>query len=546
MPAFLQPGVQIIFNVLWKSMLTIQNLSYVHPNHDVLFHDLNLVVNAGEKISIVGNNGVGKSTLLKIIAGRLEPSGGEVNHAAAYYIPQIYGQYDDFTIGEALGVHEKLIALNEIVNGNVDEHNYKILGDDWDIEERCNEALREWQLDYKNLHQKLGSLSGGEKLKVFLAGITINHPEIVLLDEPTNHLDIQGRDLLYSFIKDTRLTLVVVSHDRTLLNLIPVTYELTKSGIRAYGGNYDFYFQQKENERNALFEDIRAGEKALRKAREIERETKEREQKRDARGKKKQTKEGMGKGMMDKMKNDAERSTAKIKSVHEGKIGDLSKDLHDLRTSAAGTDKIKIDFDNSKLPRGKILFTAMNINYTYGSEDLWAAPLNFQITCGERIALTGRNGSGKTTLLKIIIGQLKPQIGVASVTSVNSVYIDQEYSLIRNDLTVFQQAQEFNVTGLQEYEIKTRLNRFLFSKEAWDTSCSSLSGGERMRLMLCCLSIRQQSPDLIVLDEPTNNLDIQNIEILTNALVDYQGTLLVISHDAVFLEQIGIERTLMV
>src|SRR5690606_24516994 len=125
-----------------------------------------------------------------------------------------------------------------------------------------------------------------------------------------------------------------------------------------------------------------------------------------------------------------------------------------------------------------------------------------------------------------------------------SVYIDQGYSLIDNRLKVYQQAQQFNTTALQEHEIKIRLNRFLFTKEDWDKSCSALSGGEKMRLMLCCLTIGNQSPDLIILDEPTNNLDIQNIEILTAAINEYQGTLIVVSHDETFLEQVNIKQTI--
>lgn len=125
-----------------------------------------------------------------------------------------------------------------------------------------------------------------------------------------------------------------------------------------------------------------------------------------------------------------------------------------------------------------------------------------------------------------------------------SVYIDQDYSLLNDNLKIYEQAQQFNTTALQEHEIKIRLNRFLFTKEDWDKPCSALSGGERMRLMLCCLSISNQSPDIIILDEPTNNLDIQNIEILTDAINDYQGTLLVISHDETFLEHLNIQRTI--
>ena len=144
----------------------------------------------------------------------------------------------------------------------------------------------------------------------------------------------------------------------------------------------------------------------------------------------------------------------------------------------------------------------------------------------------------------MILGSIEPQTGKACRANNKSVYIDQDYSLINNQLNVYEQAQQFNDSALQEHEIKIRLNRFLFTKEEWDKPCRVLSGGERMRLMLCCLTIGNQSPDIIVLDEPTNNLDIQNVEILTAAINQYRGTLLVVSHDEIFLEQVQIERTI--
>ena len=192
----------------------------------------------------------------------------------------------------------------------------------------------------------------------------------------------------------------------------------------------------------------------------------------------------------------------------------------------------------------KILCKAENINYNYNHQPLWKDNLTFHITSGQRLVLKGLNGSGKTTLLKIILGKLEPQTGTVYRADNKVVYIDQDYSLIDNHLSVYEQAQQFNVSALQEYEIKTRLNRFLFTKDDWDKSCSALSGGEKMRLILCCLTIHNQSPDIIMLDEPTNNLDIQNIEILTAAINEYQGTLIVVSHDETFLEQIKIEQTI--
>jgi ATPase subunit of ABC transporter with duplicated ATPase domains len=218
------------------------------------------------------------------------------------------------------------------------------------------------------------------------------------------------------------------------------------------------------------------------------------------------------------------------------------QELTNLRKEIPDRDKMKFGFDHSTLHKGKILVAAKEINYAYYENPLWSNPLDFQILSGERIEIKGRNGSGKTTLIKMILGDIEPNCGTIFRADNNIIYIDQEYSLLNSYFTVYEQAQAFNSSALQESEIKTRLNRFLFSKEFWGKPCEVLSGGEKMRLLLCCLTVTTQSPDIIILDEPTNNLDIQNIEILTGAINDYRGTLIVVSHDQYFLKQINIER----
>lgn len=384
-------------------MLILQNISYTHPNKDLLFSDINLTVNNHEKTALIGNNGAGKSTLLKIIAKELRPSNGQISvETEPYFVPQIFGQFNHLTIAEALKIDKKLNALKEILNGNTSEENFNLLNDDWTIEDRCNDALQDWQLTDLDLSQKMETLSGGQKTKVFLAGISIHQPELILLDEPSNHLDIASRQLLYDFIQTTKSTLAVVSHDRKLLNLLDTVCELSKHGIKVYGGNYDFYKEQKQIENNALSQDIQSKEKALRKAKEKERETLERQQKLDNRGKGKQEKAGVARIMMNTLRNNAENSTSKLKSVHAEKIIGISQDLQELRSSLPDIDKMKFGFDNSALHKGKILFTATNINFAYNTQSLWTENLNFQITSGERIALKGQNGSGKTTLIKLI------------------------------------------------------------------------------------------------------------------------------------------------
>lgn len=526
-------------------MITLQNISYIHPNKDLLFSSLNLTVNHYQKIALAGNNGSGKSTLLNIIAGVLQPSAGRASvDVKPYYIPQVFGQYNNLTVAQALKVDEKLTALKDILNGNASEQNFELLEDDWSIEERCVEALAHWKLEGLDLGQTIASLSGGQKTKIFLAGISIHQPELVLMDEPSNHLDVSARQQLYDFIRHTKCTLVVVSHDRKLLNLLNTICELSRNGIKTYGGNYDFYLEQKQTEQNALSQDIHSKERELKAAREKERETAEKQQKLDARGKGKQEKAGVARIMMNTMRNKAENSTSKMKGVHEERIGGITQELQELRTGRPDIDKMKLGFDDSELHKGKILFSAEEINFSYGTKPIWNAAVSFKVISGERILLKGNNGSGKTTLIKIITGIIKPSAGKVYSAINKSVYIDQDYSLIDNSLTVYEQAQRFNVSGLQEHDIKMRLNRFLFGKEAWDKNCGALSGGERMRLMLCCLTIDRQSPDVIILDEPTNNLDIQNIEILTSAIKDYKGALIVVSHDETFIEELSIDKVI--
>lgn len=523
-------------------MVILQNISYLHSNKDLLFDTITFTVNHHEKIALIGNNGVGKSTLLKIIAGTLEAADGLLKtDSKPYYIPQIFGQFNSLTIAQALQIEDKLKALQEILNGNVSEENLNTLNDDWTIEDRCKEALLYWQLQDLDWNQKLETLSGGQKTKVFLAGISIHEPELVLLDEPSNHLDVEGREILYGFIKNTSSTLLIVSHDRKLLNLLNAVYELSKHGITVYGGNYDFYTEQKQIENNALSQDIQSREKALRKAKEKERETLERQNKLDSRGEKKQKKAGVSRIMMNTLRNSAENSTAKSKAVHTEKIGGISKDLQELRSSLPDIDQMKFGFDKTNLHKGKILFTATDINHSYENHLLWKNALSFQIISGQRVALKGLNGSGKTTLIKIIMGQLQPKNGKVYKPESKTIYIDQDYSLIENQISVYEQAQKFNISGLQEHDIKMKLNKFLFSQNDWNKPCFALSGGEKMRLMLCCLTINNQAPDIIILDEPTNNLDIQNIEILTAAINEYKGTLIVVSHDTIFLEEIQID-----
>ena len=523
---------------------TIKQLSYVHPNQEVLFQNINLSLVSGEKASLIGNNGSGKSTLFKILSGNLKPSEGEIiTSEKPYYIPQHFGQYNHFTIAEALGISEKVKALRQILKGDASEENFSTLNDDWNIEERAMQALEYWGLNSFGLFHPLATMSGGEKTKIFLSGIFIHSPAIILMDEPTNHLDLKSRSKLYKFIQDmASSTLFIISHDRTLLNLLSPTYELEKDGIISYGGNYEFYKTEKEKKVVALQNQLQDKEKELRKTKKIARESLERQNKHDVRGEKKNEKKGIPRIMMGNLKSQAEKSSAKLKDIHTNKIENVNQDLYEIKKSLALRENLKLNIQSTNLHEGKLLIDAKKINFGYNNKLLWKNSMDFQIWSGGRLVIRGNNGSGKTTLIKLIIGQLEPYEGTIKRNDFSSIYIDQDYSIIDNNLSVYEQVQEYNSRKLLEHELKTLLNRFLFPKEMWDKKNINLSGGEKMRLLLCCLQVNNNTPDVIILDEPTNNLDIQSLDILTSAIQSYEGTVLLISHDNTFIDEIGIDQ----
>ncbi|MBN8823775.1 MULTISPECIES: ABC-F family ATP-binding cassette domain-containing protein [unclassified Spirosoma] len=525
--------------------IVVNALSYIYPDQEIRFQHIHLSVATGDKAALVGHNGSGKSTLLQLIAGKRIPSEGEVSLSEnLYYVPQHLGQYDAQTVAQVLAVNTKLQALHAILEGDASADTFAQLNDEWDIEERVQTALSYWHLDHVDLNQPMRRLSGGEKTKVFLAGILIHEPGIILLDEPSNHLDTQSRELLYTFIQRINATMLVVSHDRALLNRLDTTLELSKSGIEVFGGNYDFYRKQKVGKLNALQAQLDENTKSLRQAQQKARDLAEQRQKQESRGKAQGKTQSLPRIIAGGRKSQAELSTAKLNDVQNEKLTDLSDNRQQIRSQIQDYQILKIDLHPSDLHRGKILVEAQNINVSFGEEMLWSSPLSFQIRSGDRVRISGKNGSGKTTVIKLITGILQPSTGSLYQADFRFAYIDQEYSLINKKLTVYEQLQHYNSRHLPESELKMMLYRFQFPRETWDRNCNELSGGENMKLTLCCLVVSTNAPDLLILDEPTNNLDIQSQEVLTSAVKDFSGSIVVISHDQYFIDMIRIDSTM--
>ena len=564
------------------SVLEIKGLSHRYDDK-VLFHDADLQINNGEHVGIVGLNGAGKSTFINILAGEVLQDEGEVrwqNNIRKTYLDQHAELDRSLTVMEYLkSSFRDLFAMNERMEalyagmGEISDPDRldEMIRKATDLTDRLTEAgFFELEANIKKIANGLGvmnfgydtvigTLSGGQRAKLMLAKLLLDAPDVMMLDEPTNYLDADGRERLYNLIRRTSATVLVISHDRTLLNQLPAICELSSQGLTYYSGNYDFYKKQKALQQKALTQQLEEKQKALRLARKVAREVEERKAKQNVRGEKNSIKKGIPRIMMGALKNNAENSSSRLSSIHTEKTEKLQAEMSGIKSSLPQTDKLKTDFNASHLHVGKVLVKAKDVNFHYPSlaaspmettrpeavKELWSSSLTFQLRSGDRLSLKGKNGSGKTTLLKLIMGELHPTGGVMERADFTSVYLDQEYSLVRNERSVLQQAEAFNHRHLPEHEVKTILNRYLFPHDVWNKPCSKLSGGEKMRLSFCCLMIADNTPDMFILDEPTNNLDIESIEIITATIRDYAGTVIAISHDREFLKDTGIEREIL-
>jgi ATPase subunit of ABC transporter with duplicated ATPase domains len=523
-------------------LINADQIKYQIPNREPLFSNVNFTLQSGEKAAIVGNNGAGKTTLLKIIAGHEKAFKGHLTVTGVlYYIPQHYGHFNHLTVAEALGVAPLVEALKAVERGDLSQHYYDLLEHNWDITARCEEAFAKWNLRGITLQQPLQQLSGGMKTRLFLCGIDIFQPDIVLLDEPTNHLDIHARRQFYHWMENTGSTVLLTSHDRQPLRLCDPIWELNADGIRAYGGNYDLYAEQKATENAAAEHRLAHHEKELKEARQKQQQALERKQHADAQARKHARHSGAPKGWLNERRKNAEYSTAKLKHVHSDKVSEIRSSLMDAAAMVQMQRIMKGFFDASSLPPGKVLIQTDGINHTYGNDNwLWAQPLTLTIRSGSRLAVSGGNGSGKTTLFKLLRKELAPGQGSIQSASCTSLLLDQDYSLVDRGKTVLDQALSFNETKLEPSAVHTLLANFLFGPDSWDKPCAVLSGGETLRLALCCMVLQHKAPDIIYLDEPTNNLDLANIKMLGKIFADYKGTLVVISHDTGFLEDAGV------
>lgn len=505
------------------SLVYGHQVCYTLPSDRILFDNLQFSISTGDKIGLVGANGAGKSTLLKMIDQQLKPQKGQVNRLKkGYYLPQI-----------DLENYQKTTPLFEYLAEHIENW--------WDVfvllESRFNTFLAE--------DLPLKALSGGELMKVHLVLGVLQQSDLMLLDEPTNHLDLNTLAQLQQFLlEEYKGTYLIVSHNTHFLNqTVETIWELEDGKLQVFDGNYSAYQQQKADLVDARQRQYESARKEVRKViGNIERE-----QKRAARSRstfyEKRLEDRNSKTYF---KNKIQKTSAKNKDLNQQMLQKAQQkmDAHKSRSKLTVFWKPQTSENHKK----RLLFDFKNAALTLPNGENLVSNIELQLYFGERILLSGKNGSGKTSLIRNLQEERKQNPvqltgNLQFAHEMKVAFIDQKYDLVNPQKTLLENMEMANPL-LNFNGIRQQLGQFLFRGDSVDKLASCLSGGELARLTFAMATAAEV--DLLVLDEPTNNLDVQTIEIITHALQSYSGSIVVISHDVDFLCQVGVQKAYLI
>lgn len=492
---------------------------------EVLFDNISLQVDERDRIALVGKNGAGKSTLLKILVGEEEPTSGEINKKRDLSLSYLAQDsrfessntiYDEMLhVFDSLRKTEKSLRQMELEMGEKTEADLEKLMQDYDrLSEEFRQAggftyeadiraiLNGFKFDESMWQMKIEELSGGQNTRLALAKMLLEKPNLLVLDEPTNHLDIETIAWLENYLVNYSGALLIVSHDRYFLDKVAtVTVDLTKHSLDRYVGNYSSFVEQKE-------------QKLLTEAKNYEKQQKEIAALEDFVN-----------------RNLVRASTTKRAQSRRKQLEKMER----LDKPEAGTKSAHMTFHSDKTS-GNVVLTVEEAAVGYDDQVL-SEPINLDIRKMNAVAIVGPNGIGKSTLIKSIVGQIPFIKGEARFgANVEVGYYDQTQSKLTPHNSVLDELwNDFKLTP--EVEIRNRLGAFLFSGDDVKKTVGMLSGGERARLLLAKLSM--ENNNFLILDEPTNHLDIDSKEVLENALIDFDGTLLFVSHDRYFINRVA-------
>ncbi len=499
--------------------LITENLGYTLNSTQTIFEEIHLSLAMGDRIALVGANGVGKSTLLKLLAGQIQPTQGSVaSVGVAYYLPQIS------TIRESIQSETVLDFLNAISN------------EWWEIEQLLVTSFG----TVLDLSLSMQDLSGGELTQLFLAVGLSQSPDHLFLDEPTNHLDYLALEKLRQVICQCPGACVMVSHKPFFLDQVAQTiWELTSGGLKVYGGNFSDYRAQKQLEDAAKVRTHETARKELKRTKAAALQEQKRAAQSSRDGRKRALRGGLSRIVIGGRKRRAENTAAKLKTKHDQAIAHATQNVAETKVRTHRTTRIRLE---EKSPKHRSLIDISHANL-WVEDRLLLQNIELQVSSCDRISLIGPNGSGKSCLIKALLGRDSParlKGGPVKCAEMQTVYLDQNYASVDRSLTILENLRRAN-PDLNYQLLRQQLGHFLFLGDDVYKSASVLSGGELARVAIAMITI--SAIDLLILDEPTNNLDIATLDQMVETLNVYQGALWVISHDLDFLSRIQITRS---
>lgn len=524
--------------------IRVSQLSFSWADGTPVVDNLSFVLGAA-RTGLVAPNGAGKSTLLKLLAGQLQPSAGRIEILGTLaHLPQHAGLDPHASVADVLGMAQQLRALDAVLAGDASAADLEVLDGHWDLRERMTTLLARVGLGELPLQRRLSTVSGGEAMRLALAARLLQRPDVLLLDEPSNHLDRPARQQLREVLSGWQGCLLVASHDRELLEDMDQIAVLTPSGLRVYGGGFGFY-------RQAIEEEQRTAEQHVRQLRgEVHRERRERQQAREradqraGAASRRFAEGGMPRIAAGNRKRAAQVSAGKADEVHAGRLAEALLQLREA--SQALEEGVGLDFTlpATRVPGDRVIFHGERVRLSLDGRALFGAEgVSLTIRGPERIALNGGNGVGKTTLLRILAGHQDPDEGAVRRANVRVASLAQRLDLLDPARTVAENFADFAPTR-PVLERAQLLARMQFRGTRQDLPVGVLSGGERLRATLLCVLHAEPAPQLLLLDEPSNNLDLASVAQLERSLNAYEGALVVVSHDESFLDALRLTRRL--